>query len=471
MNPLAIIFDCGATNVRVVAINTKGEIEASQSYPNQTETDPNLASGRIWDFQAIWDKLARACKTIVRQIDPKRIVGVTTTTFGVDGTFVDTEGNLLYPVISWQCPRTISVLENIEKYISIKELYSKSGVFPYNFNTINKLIWFKENKPEIIDQSELFLFMPSLLNMKLTGNKHNDHTMVGTSMVANQETQHISEEILTKIGISPNIFGEIAHSGSQIGNITDWASEQTGLPKGLPVYLGGHDTQFAIIGSGATMNQPVLSSGTWEILMTRSQKTSSSEKELDLGITTEFDAEKGNFNIGINYIASGTLEWIKTNFYANLSGDECYQTMIREAQAIEQGAEGVRINPDFYATQGISNGSISGLTLHTTRGHIYRAALEALSYKLKEALNAIEKAGNFKAESVICVGGGSKNELWNQIRADICQIPVKIISQKETTVLGASFFVFIGAGIFSSVAEAQKIVKENAVFYPKNKYF
>lgn len=109
--------------------------------------------------------------------------------------------------------------------------------------------------------------------------------------------------------------------------------------------------------------------------------------------------------------------------------------------------------------------------MHTTRGHIYRAALEALSYKLKGALNAIEKAGNFKAESVICVGGGSKNELWNQIRADICQIPVKIISQKETTVLGASFFVFIGAGIFSSVAEAQKIVKENAVFYPKNKYF
>ncbi|GIJ94318.1 L-fuculokinase [Capnocytophaga stomatis] len=466
MNPLAIIFDCGATNVRVVAINMQGEIEALQSYPNQTETDPNYLEGRIWDFDAIWNKLLRACKSVTSQIDPNRIVGVTTTTFGVDGAFVDAEGKLLYPIISWQCPRTIPILDNITKYLPVDELYTESGVFPYNFNTINKLIWFKENRPEIIDQSEVFLFMPSLLNMRLTGAKCNDNTMMGTSMLTSVASQNFSEKIFEKLQISPTIFGKVGASGDVVGKVTSSASKETGLPEGTPVYLAGHDTQFAIIGSGADINQPVLSSGTWEILMTRSEKATSTPRELDLGITTEFDAEKGKYNIGVNYIASGMLEWIKRNFYGSLSGSECYETMIREASQIPQGAEGVKLNPDFYATQGASGGSIEGLTLHTTRGHIYRAALEALAFKLKEALNSVEKAGNFKAESIICVGGGSKNALWNQIRADICGVPVKVIEQKETTVLGASFYVFTSAGFFKSIKEAQQTIKESNIFYP-----
>lgn len=469
MNPLAIIFDCGATNVRVVAIDAQGKIEAQQSYPNQTDIDPNFPEGRIWNLDVIWNKLVRACKAVTSQIDPQRIVGVTTTTFGVDGTFVDAQGNLLYPVISWQCSRTVPILENIDKYLSKSELYSESGVYPYNFNTINKLIWFKENHPEIINKAETFLFMPSLLNMKLTGLKCNDNTMIGTSMLANQSSQNLSKKIFEKLQLSPDIFGRIGNSGDVAGKVIASASQQTGLPEGVPVYLAGHDTQFAIIGSGADVNQPVLSSGTWEILMTRSEKITTSSQEMDLGITTEFDAEKGKYNIGVNYVASGILEWIKNNFYGNLSGSECYEAMIREAEQIPQGAEGVRLNPNFYATQGVSGGSIEGLTLNTTRGHIYRAGLEALANKLKEALVSIEKAGKFKAESIICVGGGSKNTLWNQIRADVCGIPIKVIEQKETTVLGASFYVFTSAGVFSSIKEAQKIVKQSSIFYPKTK--
>ena len=201
--------------------------------------------------------------------------------------------------------------------------------------------------------------------------------------------------------------------------------------------------------------------------MTRSESATVSPNEMSLGITTEFDAEKEKYNIGVNYIASGILEWIKTNFYGNLSGTECYETMIRDAEQIPYGAEGVSLNPNFYASEGISGGSINGITLNTTRGHIYRAGLEALANKLKEALIAIEKAGNFKAESIICVGGGSKNALWNQIRADVCGIPIKVIEQKETTVLGASLYVFTSAGVFNSITEAQQIIKESNTFYPK----
>jgi L-fuculokinase len=81
--------------------------------------------------------------------------------------------------------------------------------------------------------------------------------------------------------------------------------------------------------------------------------------------------------------------------------------------------------------------------------------LEALSERLVEGKTALEKAGGFKAESILCVGGGSKNRLWNKLRARYTGVPIKIIDQKETTVLGASLFVQAACGNASSPEEAR----------------
>ncbi len=108
-----IVFDCGATNVRAVAINRKGEILASESYQNNTKPDPLYPAYRIWDVSEIWEKMCRASTKIIKQINKERIAGVTVTTFGVDGTLFDKSGRMLYPVISWQCERTNSVMANI----------------------------------------------------------------------------------------------------------------------------------------------------------------------------------------------------------------------------------------------------------------------------------------------------------------------------------------------------------------------
>jgi len=88
--------------------------------------------------------------------------------------------------------------------------------------------------------------------------------------------------------------------------------------------------------------------------------------------------------------------------------------------------------------------SPSGLGIHTKREEIYRAALEALAKKTKNSLQILEKAGGFTADSIIVVGGGSKNKLWNQLREKELGIPVKTIDQKETTVLGAAQIALTG---------------------------
>jgi L-fuculokinase len=107
---------------------------------------------------------------------------------------------------------------------------------------------------------------------------------------------------------------------------------------------------------------------------------------------------------------------------------------------------------------GIPGGQILGLTMESSRDEIFRAILEALSERLAEGKKALENAGGFKTDSILCVGGGSKNRLWNKLRANYTGVPIKIISQKETTVLGASLFVQAACGNFSSPEDARSAI-------------
>jgi L-fuculokinase len=455
---IVIVFDCGATNVRVIAINSRGAIIASESLPNNTKPDPFFPSYRIWDVKEIWQKMCQASKKVISQINKKNIIGITVTTFGVDGTLFDKSGKMLYPVISWQCERTASIMSNIGKYIPLPDLYKECGVLPFTFNTINKLIWFAENKPELIEKSYRFLFMPSIFTFLLTGEMVNDTTMAGTSMVTSLSTRKLSKSTLTKIGFPEDKFGEIAETGTIIGKVNQFASSATDIPQGIPVVATGHDTQFAIFGSGAEKNQPVLSSGTWEILMVRSESYKSGKKQLDMSITTELDSQPGLYNIGNQWIASGVLEWARRNLYSDVKED-VYEVMISGAEKIPFGSKGVKVVPKFYEElKGKPGGQILGLTMETTRDEIYRAMLEALSERLAEGKAALEKAGGFKAESILCVGGGSKNRLWNKLRASYSGVPVKVIDQKETTVLGASLFVQSACGNASSPEDARSVI-------------
>ncbi len=453
---VVIVFDCGATNVRAVAIDSKGTILNSASFPNNTQPDPFFPEYRIWDVDEIWDKMCRASLRIISSIDKERIAGVTVTTFGVDGTLFDRSGKMLYPVISWQCERTAPIMNNISKYIPTAELYSESGVLPFTFNTINKAIWFLEQKPELVEKSHRFLFIPSIFIFMMTGEMVNDVTMAGTSMMTSLQGRKISEMISAKTGFPAGMFGELAEPGTIAGTISALASKATGIPSGTPVVATGHDTQFAIFGSGAEVNQPVLSSGTWEILMVRSEKFMSGPEQMSLSITTELDSRKGLYNIGNQWIASGMLEWARRNLYADL-GENAYSEMILGAEKVPPGSNGIKVIPKFYEElKGKPGGEIKGLTMESTRDEIYRAMLEALSERLAEGKTALEKAGGFGASSILCVGGGSKNRLWNKLRATATGIPLKVIDHKETTVLGASLFVQAACGNAASPEEARK---------------
>ncbi len=440
-----LCLDCGATNVRAILVDEKGKLIAKASQPNSTDTGTENPQYHVWNADRILKQLADCTKQILPQIDPAQVCGITITTFGVDGALVNEAGELLYPVISWKCPRTAEVMKKIETYIPQSTLNQISGVGEFAFNTIYKLIWLKENRPELLEQAHAWLFISNILAHRLTGVMATDRTMAGTSQMTDLNTGDWSDDILHAIGVRKSIFPPMVNAGDVTGTLTQAAGELLGLPAGVPVISTGHDTQFALFGSGVKENQPFLSSGTWEILMLRTAKAALAADDYAAGATVEFDSKAGLLNPGLQWIASGIIEWVKSTCYQG----ENYDTMDAEAAAIPPGCEGVKLIPNFLPSDPVP-GSIEGLILGRTRGHIYRAAMEALTLRLKSRLEKLEKVGGFKATELLLVGGGARNKIWTQMRADILGLPIMVAKVSESTVLGAAMYAFAGAGTYSS---------------------
>jgi L-fuculokinase len=318
---------------------------------------------------------------------------------------------------------------------------------------------------------DYYVLMPSLILHLITGEWVTDTTMAGTSMLTDVRNRTFSAEILGKLGLSPAIFPPMVEPGKIIGKTTREASEKLGIKTGIDVVVSGHDTQFAIVGSGAGLYQPVLSSGTWEILMVRAGTGQLHIPSRESGVTIELDSQPGFVNIGVQWVASGVLEWIGKMLYSDLAVEESrYQTMILEAIAIPAGSNGITMIPELFPG-GFSGrpGSIHGFTHDTTRGHIYRACLEALSFYSCYGLDLLQQAGNCPAQSIVCVGGGSKNPLWNQIRADVLDVPLKIPDIKETTAVGAAMVALAGIGVYSDLEEALAAMDITHVEYKPGK--
>ncbi len=459
---VVVVLDCGATNVRAIAVDTRGAIVAKSVLPNATQPGAENPAWHIWSIDEILGKFARCCADIRKTLSAEgyRVAGITVTTFGVDGALLDADGKMLYPVISWKCPRTVSVMENIQRYFEPADLQRISGVGRFSFNTLYKLIWLRENRPDIIDRAAHWLFISSLINHRLTGVVSTDRTMAGTSQMFDLSTGRFSEEILTRIGLPATMFPNIVNPGEIIGTLQNSAAQLLGLPAGIPVTSAGHDTQFALFGSGAAMNQPVLSSGTWEILMARTAQVDTVSLSRFPESTCELDSAAGLYNPGLQWLASGVLEWVKDTCWKGADNATVYEQMISEASSIPPGCNGVRMTPDLLAGPGgVGGGTYSGLSISSSRGHLYRAALEALSGKLAHQLHELERICGFKADQLILVGGGSKNHLWNQIKANALQIPVRVVTENEITVLGAALYCLSGLGHFPSPDAARAVVQ------------
>ncbi len=147
-----LVLDCGATNVRAMAVDRQGNIIARAATANASDIAAEKSDWHQWSLEAIMQRFADCCRQIHDQLASCTVRGITVTTFGVDGALVDEKGALLYPIISWKCPRTAAVMEKISQYMPARQLQQIAGVGAFAFNTLYKLVWLKENHPQLLAQ-------------------------------------------------------------------------------------------------------------------------------------------------------------------------------------------------------------------------------------------------------------------------------------------------------------------------------
>jgi len=462
-----LVMDCGATNVRSVVVDSSGSLLASVSRPNATAQQPGHPGMVIWDIDEIWSKLAQTAGEALAKAGVD-VGAVTVTTFGADGAPVKNDGSLVYPIISWACSRTQELVTGITEKMSARDIYDITGYQIISFNTLLRWLWLRENEPGVLDKADTWIMTPGLISHRLTGELSFDTSIASTTMAMDLAKRTWSEKMLKLADLDASFFPPLIEPGAIIGQVTQKASEETGLPKGIPVIAAGHDTQFAPIGSGAMEGEAILSTGTWEIAMIRVNSFQPNDFGFNEGLCIETDALADMWDPQMLMMGSGVLEWIRSNFYADVSADSkaggtIYDIMIGEAEKCEPGAGGVTLVPSFMAGTGPTKkygtlGTLAGLTVNTERGEVYRAALEGLSFQLKDALRILSDATGFTPKGLRVVGGGSKNDLWNQIRSSVTGLPVKTVEQKEATVLGAAIIAFVGAGTFDSAGAAREAI-------------
>lgn len=459
---LIIVLDCGSTNLRAVAVDARGEVVASASRPNAATPQAGGEPGwLVWDLPALWRKLSDACRETVAGLPSEATIrGVVATTWGADGAPVRGDGGLAYPVISWQCPRTASLVDGVTERISAWEIYRQAGYPILSFNTLLRWLWLREHVPAALDDARCWLMMPGLVNQLLSGERSIDPTAGCTTMGMEIAAREWSAPLLGLAGLSRSFFPPWVEPGGEVGAVTEAAASVTGLAAGTPVFAGGHDTQFALLGAGARPGEAILSTGTWEILSLRVDRCEPNRQGFEDGVIHEADALPGWWNPQILMMGSGVLEWVRERFYG---GEASYRQMIQEGEGAGVGAGGVTLVPSFVTGAGPARrwgtrGTLLGLGLATTPGQVYRAALEGLSFQLREALRILGSATGFTAGGLRVVGGGARNDLWNQLRADATGLPVTVTSGREATLLGAAMAGFVGSGIFASYEQAADAV-------------
>lgn len=464
MSEVLLGIDIGATGIKAGMFSPDGRLLAVAGRRNGPIQDPMGEPGwMVWDPEDIWGKACDCVRECLGTVgESARVKAVACTGFGTDGVPLDANGNCLYPFVSWHCGRTAPQQLEMDRRVGNAEIFQITGYHNYHINTANRLLWFRQNHPEILRKTHRWLQVQDYVAFRLSGEFTTECTIASTTMMLDMGARTWSPKLLEAAEVDPAILPPTSEAGTQIGAVTARAAEETGLVAGTPVVTGGHDCEIAVLGAGVAQDDIWIDiTGTWEILIATVNAFRPTPEHYANGLDFECHALPGQWICQSLMIAGAVTEWVRNNFYRDVAEEEVYSIMFHEA---ETPAHGVYMLPAFMRGMGPDAsrhalGTILGLQTMTTRGQVVRAALEGLCFQLKRQIGAIGDAVGGKPSRLRVVGGGQKNPLWLQLKADITGLPVEITTNPEVTLLGVSILAGLGAGLYSSIDDAIGRVK------------
>ena len=464
-----IAFDLGASSGRTMLgtlADGKLALEELHRFPNEPVRIPQ---GLYWDTFRLWHEILQGAAVAGRGRKLK-LDGVGLDTWGVDFGLFASDGSLVDNPRHYRDSRNHGMIARITETIPAAELYGYTGIQFMDLNTLPQLYAMKLAGSPALEIAEKLLFMPDIFNYWLTGVQKAELTIASTSQFYDPANRRWATELFDRLGLPARILPEIVPTGTRLGPIRPEVAEATGLAPETPVFASaGHDTAAAVAAVPAEGDGwCYISSGTWSLMGVELAEPVINEEARRAGLTNE-----------VGY--GGRIRFLK-----NIAGmwliQECRRAWALEgreysyAELAELAGKAPRfpavIDPDRFPEPGSMPQRIAAYCRETGQkepaapGELCRTILESLALRYRQVLEALEGLLGKRLDVIHIVGGGSKNEVLNQLAAD-CTGRVVVAGPAEATAAGNALIQAIGAGALSGLEEARAVVQRS---FPVKRY-
>jgi xylulokinase len=477
-----LAHDTGTTSNKAVLVRLDGKIvgHASAEYPVYYPKR-GCAEQKPSDW---WNAVTKTTRDLLEKTDvkPSEIAAIIFTT-QMSGTLpVDSNGEPLMPCMIWLDTRAKEQAEKMSRGVIkiagyglltlIRFLRITGGIYGHvGKDPICKILWVKEEQPQIYSETYKFLDCKDYLVFKSTGNFviSRDYANIWWMMDTRKGKFSWSDTILKKYGIDRAKLPEIMKATDIAGKLASEAAAEMGLLEGTPVAVGAGDVASAAIGSGAVKEGKIhayVGTSGW-----LGCHLSERKKDLFHYIGSICSANPDMYLcVAEQETAGACLDWLKNTMFKE-SREDVYELFSEMAAEVKPGADGLIFTPWLFGERAplddpTVRGGFHNLSLEHTRGHMVRAVLEGVALNMKWALFYMEKLAE-KAESINIIGGGAVSKVWCQIFADTLNRRINRVSNpKEAGAKGAAIIAMIALGYLKSFEEAEKLVKIDVVYDP-----
>lgn len=472
-------MDCGTTNIKAIILGDDGTVVASESKASTfVIPGPDMQEQ---DADGWWENTKEIFQSLTSQVDRsivKKIRGISISSHTVSMLPVDEKGCPVRNALTYQDGRSADNLRYIVDTIGYERFVQIVGGQPSVAFLPNKILWFKENEPELFAKTRKFLQASSYINYKLTGKMTSDIDQATRTQCLDIRTMNWSKEIGDVIGVNfVEMMPELKLVDEIIGFVTEEAAEETGLREGIPVIAGCSDAMASVYALGMSrLGQMGESSGTTSLVFVGSDKKSAS----DIPVVTRpcaIDGMPWIFDAPIQ-TSGAALKWFIETFaaqeqrIAEEQGENIYTYLNELALESKAGANGLFFFPYLLGERAplwndYARGMFIGMGMDTSRADLTRAVFEGTAYALRHVVETVKDAGAF-AECLRICGGGAKSRTWCQIKASMLHMPVHVLDDRSGDVpVGDALLVGRKVGVFPNLTEAAgKIIKVKEIIEP-----
>jgi xylulokinase len=454
MRRLFLGVDVSTTGAKALLIDESGKVLATATTALSLQTPKPLWSEQ--DPQEWWSGTAASIKKALADAGAKgdevAAVGLTGQMHGL--VLLDGDRNVLRPAILWNDQRTGAECEEIESRVGRSELIREVGNVALAGFTAPKILWVRNNEPDVYAKAKLVLLPKDYVRLRLTGEAAMDKAGGSGTILFELKARNWSKTVLDKLDIPADWLPPTFEGPEITGKITAEAATATGLAEGTPVMAGGGDQAAGAVGAGAVRPGVVsLTLGTSGVIFAT---TDSPLVEPEGRLHAFCHAVPGKWHfMGVTLSAAGSLQW----YHDTLTPNDSFDTIVAEAEKAPAGSEGLLFLPYLSGERTPypdphARGSFVGLTVRHGRAHMTRSVLEGVAFSMKDCFELLKGAGLGTVSEVRIAGGGAKGPLWRKIVASALGLPMVTVNSTEGGAYGAALLGGVGAGAWDSVEAA-----------------